>query len=127
MLTLSRKLGTYDKRTVERVIMFPWWGHFIDMIEFRDHTDIDGISWTVKVIYHRHKHLVFYHIFTNQQQHSTVDGKEDRLVNDDNDGMDVVEWSRALDVRLSEWCCNVSMAWVQIPSKEEQQFDSSKI
>jgi hypothetical protein len=39
-----------------------------------------------------------------------VDGKEDRLVNDDNDGMDVVEWSRALDVRLSEWCCNVSMA-----------------
>ena len=23
--------------------------------------------------------------------------------------MDVVEWSRALDVRLSEWCCSVSM------------------
>ena len=22
---------------------------------------------------------------------------------------DVVEWSRALDVRLSEWCCSVSM------------------
>ena len=28
--------------------------------------------------------------------------------------MDVVEWSRALDVRLSEWCCSVSMVWVQI-------------
>jgi hypothetical protein len=28
----------------------------------------------------------------------------------------VVEWSRALDVRLSEWCCSVSLVWVQIPS-----------
>ena len=42
-------------------------------------------------------------------------------------GVDVVEWSRALDVRLSEWCCSVTMVWVQIPSKEEQKFDSSKI
>jgi hypothetical protein len=23
--------------------------------------------------------------------------------------VDVVEWSRALDVRLSEWCCSVTM------------------
>jgi hypothetical protein len=38
-------------------------------------------------------------------------------------GVDVVEWSRA----LSEWCCSVSMVWVQIPSREEQKFDSSKI
>jgi len=37
--------------------------------------------------------------------------------------MDVVEWSRTLDVRLSEWCCSVSMAW----AREEQTFDSSKI
>jgi hypothetical protein len=42
-------------------------------------------------------------------------------------GVDVVEWSRALDVRLSEWCSSVSMVWVQIPSREEQKFDSSKI
>ena len=42
-------------------------------------------------------------------------------------GVDVVEWSRALDVRLSEWCCSVSMVWVHIPSREEQKFDSSKI
>ena len=41
--------------------------------------------------------------------------------------MDVVEWSRALNVRLSEWCCSVSMGCVQIPSREEQKFDSSKI
>ena len=41
--------------------------------------------------------------------------------------MDVVEWSRMLDVRLSEWFCSVSMVWVQIPSREEQKFDSSKI
>jgi hypothetical protein len=39
----------------------------------------------------------------------------------------LVEWSRALDVRLSEWCCSVSMVWVHIPSREEQKFDSSKI
>ena len=39
---------------------------------------------------------------------------------------DVVEWSRALDIRLSDWCCNVSMMWVQIPSREEQKFDRSK-
>ena len=41
--------------------------------------------------------------------------------------VDVVEWSRALDVRLSEWCRSVSMVWAQIPSWEEQKFDSSKI
>ena len=39
----------------------------------------------------------------------------------------VVEWSRALDIRLSDWCCRVSMAWVQMPSREEHKFDSSKI
>ena len=32
-------------------------------------------------------------------------------------GVDVVEWSRALDVKLSEWCCSVSMVWVQIYKK----------
>ena len=37
-------------------------------------------------------------------------------------GVDVVEWSRALDVRLSEWCCSVTMVWVQIPSREEQKI-----
>ena len=42
-------------------------------------------------------------------------------------GVDVVELSRAPDVRLSEWCCSVSMVWVQIPSREKQKFDSSKI
>jgi hypothetical protein len=42
-------------------------------------------------------------------------------------GVNVVEWSRALDVRLSEWCCSVSMVWVQIPSREEQKIDSFKI
>ena len=36
------------------------------------------------------------------------------------EGVDVVEWSRALDVRLSEWCCSISMVWVEIPSREEQ-------
>jgi hypothetical protein len=34
--------------------------------------------------------------------------------------VDVVEWSRALDIRLSDWCCSVSMVWVQIPSREEK-------
>ena len=43
------------------------------------------------------------------------------------EGVDVVEWSRALEVRLSEWCCSVTMVWVQIPSREGQKFESSKI
>jgi hypothetical protein len=38
----------------------------------------------------------------------------------------VVEWSRALDVRLNEWCCSVSMVWVQIPSREEQNLTGLK-
>jgi hypothetical protein len=42
-------------------------------------------------------------------------------------GVDVVEWSRALDVRQSERCCSVSMVWVQNPSREEKKIDSSKI
>ena len=41
-------------------------------------------------------------------------------------GVDVVEWSRALDVRLSEWCCSVSMVWVQIPSREEKKLTALK-
>ena len=36
------------------------------------------------------------------------------------------EWSRALDVRLSEWCRSVSMVWVQIPSREEQKLTTLK-
>jgi hypothetical protein len=38
----------------------------------------------------------------------------------------VVEWARALDVRLSEWCCSVSVVWVQIPSTEEQILTALK-
>jgi len=32
-------------------------------------------------------------------------------------GADVVEWSRALDLRQSDLFCSVSMVWVQIPSR----------
>jgi hypothetical protein len=41
-------------------------------------------------------------------------------------GADVVERSRALDIMQSDWCCNASMVLVQIPSREEYKFDSSK-
>ena len=41
-------------------------------------------------------------------------------------GADVVEWSRALDIRLSNWCCSVSMVWAQIPSREEQNLIAQK-
>ena len=34
----------------------------------------------------------------------------------------VVEWSMALDIRLSDWCCSVSMVWAQIPSRKEQHL-----
>ena len=35
----------------------------------------------------------------------------------------MVEWYRALDLRLSDWCCSVSMVGVKIPSREEHKFD----
>jgi hypothetical protein len=35
---------------------------------------------------------------------------------------DVLEWSRALDIKLSDWYCSVSMVWAQIPSREEQNL-----
>jgi hypothetical protein len=35
---------------------------------------------------------------------------------------DVAEWSRVLNIRLSDWCCSVSMVWVQIPSRRKQVF-----
>jgi hypothetical protein len=41
-------------------------------------------------------------------------------------GADVVEWSRALDISLSDWCCSVSMVWAQIPSREEQNLIAQK-
>ena len=42
-------------------------------------------------------------------------------------GADVVEWSRALVIRLNDWCCSVSMVSVRIPSREEHKFESSEI
>ena len=41
-------------------------------------------------------------------------------------GVDVVEWSRALEIRLSDWCCSVSNVWAQISSKEEQNLTAQK-
>jgi hypothetical protein len=38
---------------------------------------------------------------------------------------DVVELSRALDIRLSDWCCSVTMVWVQIPPRENKKIVSS--
>ena len=32
---------------------------------------------------------------------------------------DVAGWSRALDIRLSDWCCSASMVWVQFPSRDD--------
>ena len=32
-----------------------------------------------------------------------------------------------MDLRLSDWCCSVSMVWVKIPSREEQKFDRYSI
>jgi hypothetical protein len=41
-------------------------------------------------------------------------------------GADVIEWSRALDIRLRDWCCSVSMVWAQMPSREEQNLIAQK-
>ena len=39
---------------------------------------------------------------------------------------DVVEWSRALDIRLNDWCCSISMVWVQIQSREEKKLSTQR-
>ena len=39
---------------------------------------------------------------------------------------DVVEWSRELDIRLSGWCCSVSMEWVQILSRENTNLSAQR-
>jgi hypothetical protein len=41
-------------------------------------------------------------------------------------GADVVELCRALDLSLSDWCCSVSMVWVQIPSRGEKHLTAQK-
>ena len=39
---------------------------------------------------------------------------------------DVAEWSRALDIRLRDWCCSVSMVWAQIPSWKKQNLTAQE-
>ena len=39
---------------------------------------------------------------------------------------EAAEWSRALDIILSDWCCSVSMVSVQIPSREEQKLSAQR-
>ena len=39
---------------------------------------------------------------------------------------DVAEWSRPLDIRLSDWCCSVSMVWAQIPSWKKQNLTAQE-
>ena len=38
----------------------------------------------------------------------------------------VVEWSMVLYIRLSDWCCCVSMVWAQISSREEQNLTAQQ-
>jgi len=40
--------------------------------------------------------------------------------------VDVVEWSGALNIRLSDWFCSESMVLTQIPSTEEQNLTAQK-
>jgi hypothetical protein len=53
---------------------------------------------------------------------SSIDKVTLRLLKLHFNGVDVVEWSRALDNRLSDWSCSVSMVWAQFPSREEQHL-----
>ena len=41
-------------------------------------------------------------------------------------GVDVVEWSGALNIRLSDWCCSVSMVLTHFPSREEEHLTAQK-
>ena len=38
----------------------------------------------------------------------------------------MAEWSRELDIRLSGWCCSVSMEWVQILSRENKNLSAQR-
>jgi hypothetical protein len=40
---------------------------------------------------------------------------------------DVVKWSRAMDIRLTDWCCSASMLLVQILLRENEQTVTPKI
>ena len=39
---------------------------------------------------------------------------------------DVAGWSKALDIRLSDWCCSVSIVWVQIPSRKNKNLSAQR-
>ena len=39
---------------------------------------------------------------------------------------DTTEWSMVMDIRLSDWCCSVSMVWVQIPPKENKNVSAQR-
>ena len=41
-------------------------------------------------------------------------------------GADVVKWSRALEIRLSDRWCSVLMVWAQIPWREEKNLTAQK-
>ena len=41
-------------------------------------------------------------------------------------GTGVVGWSMALDIRLRDWCCSVSMVWAQFRSREEQNLTAQE-
>jgi hypothetical protein len=41
-------------------------------------------------------------------------------------GANVVQWSMALEIRLSDWCCSVSNVRAEISSKEEQNLTAQK-
>jgi hypothetical protein len=40
-------------------------------------------------------------------------------------GVDVVDWTRVIDIRLSDYFCSASMVWGQMQSREKHKFDSS--
>jgi hypothetical protein len=41
-------------------------------------------------------------------------------------GADVVKWSTTIDIRLSDWCCSVSMVWAQISRGKNTNLTAQK-
>jgi hypothetical protein len=39
---------------------------------------------------------------------------------------DTAEWSTVLDIRLSDWCCSVSMVWVPIPPRKNTNVSAQR-
>jgi hypothetical protein len=122
--------GCHLLRCLYNILYFLWLYNdfFIILYNILKIAELDCCQIIILSIYVQSTHAwTHHHGLMSISRFSLRDKVTLRLLKLHFNGADVVEWSRALDIRLSDWCCSVSMVWVQIPSRVEQKFDSSKI